>query len=451
MKTADASHRRPAHLTRREFARALRLGLGRARIDVRRHGLAGREDLLVAACLRNGTLWPCLEGSLAKWLLAIAKDGGALPAVRRAVLDATVRPIANAKDLRQVADLVGRLAGTGDRSARKALLRLVDVQRPEAWAGAQQAIQWLGEAGWVHVARSFGRRWPAARMADLGWLAQLAADEIGARRACAVLRRAAVRDRHVRPFLDAIERNLDRERRTPRESSESEAVADLESLERLVAARARSVHLPWRWARNAPAADRAEAWRRIFTERDVRKLRRRMTTFDHRGRPRVLDARLFRLADHPDRRVRYVAARLTSNYRGESVRAFALRRLRRDPVRAIDDGVLAMLRRNARADDVDVLDAALPPRPSRETAHKWVRGVKDVAARHRGPRWDALLLRAYDVNPCRDCREFLLDDLVERGAASPALLREALWDANGFVRRVARAALRRAGATRPSA
>jgi hypothetical protein len=75
-------------LPRREFARALRLGLGRARIDVRRHGLEGREDLLVAACLRNPTRDTQLEGNLDGWLLDIARDGGATGVVRRAVLDA---------------------------------------------------------------------------------------------------------------------------------------------------------------------------------------------------------------------------------------------------------------------------------------------------------------------------------------------------------------------------
>src|SRR5262245_15752392 len=71
----------PRRLNRREFARALRLGLGRARIDVRRHGIARREDLLVAACLKSWTLDHQLEGSLSWWLLAIAKDAGVVPAV----------------------------------------------------------------------------------------------------------------------------------------------------------------------------------------------------------------------------------------------------------------------------------------------------------------------------------------------------------------------------------
>jgi hypothetical protein len=47
------------------------------------------------------------------------------------------------------------------------------------------------------------------------------------------------------------------------------------------------------------------------------------------------------------------------------------------------------------------------------------------------------------VTPCRECRDYVLDLLVERGAAAEAMLREALFDANDETRATARKALRR--------
>ena len=427
-------------LPRREFARALRMGLGRARIDVRRHGLAGREDLLVAACLRNPTRDTQVEGPLAQWLLAIAVEGRTLPAVRRAVVAAAVQPIARRRDADQIARILARLALGSDGGARRALLRMVDVQRPHDAFGAAQAIWALGPAGLLRVARSYGRRWRTARHTDLGWLAWVTRDEIGVGRATELLRTAASRNTTIRPFLAAIEAEF-RDQRAPEPRPGIDA--SLDALERYVADGRRRAWTTW--ARHASPRDREEAWRRLFTEPDVARLRRRLFTWGWRRgqRPPSLDPRLLTLADHPDRRVRVGAVFLLDRFRDERVRALALRRLRDDPKRASAEHVVGMLERNARLADAAAIERALPRGASRETTHSWVMDAHRVAERRRGPAWDAMLLRCYEVSSCRSCRWMLLERLVERGLTSPSILREARWDADDDVRRVAREALRK--------
>ena len=191
----------PAPLPRREFARALRLGLGRARIDVRRHGLAGREDLLLAVCVRNPTRDPQVEEGLADWLLAIAREGGATAAVRRVVLAAASQPIVRRNDRQQIASILSRWAHEGDALAARALLRMVDVQVPcDHLAGS--ALWGLGESAWRRVIRSYGSRWDQARRIDWSWIVYCARAAVGARRTLAVLSAETEGRDHLQPLAE---------------------------------------------------------------------------------------------------------------------------------------------------------------------------------------------------------------------------------------------------------
>lgn len=420
---------------------------------MRRHGLAGREDLLVATCLRNPTLSPLLEGGLAPWLLAIAREGGATAAVRHAALGAASTAIGRRNDRQQIASVLGHLAVDGDRTAARALLRMVDVNVP-CETVAVGAIWALGETGWRRVIRSYGRRWREASRFDWGWIVAAARREVGARRLLWVLRDESRRSARLRPLAE-MAKTTSREQGA-RRSDPAEA-ADLETLERLVRSRRRR-GAQWElrnWVRDATKADRDEAWRRLLAESDPQRLVRRLGIWDRR-RPPFLHRRLFELARHPRRLVRINATGILSRFRDARVREFALRMLRDDPLRALDSGVLDLLELNARDEYAALIGAALPRRASQEVRHSWVRGVLHVVEPLRGvdgkvdsakPRqsavWTPLLVRAMEISPCRACREWLLRRLVERGAATDAMLREALLDANSHVREVAREALRK--------
>jgi hypothetical protein len=329
---------------------------------------------------------------------------------------------------------------------------MIDVQ-PPCDAVADPAIWGLGEAAWRRVIRSYGRRWDQARRFDWGWIIHQARDEVGPRRMLAVLRDETDRDARVRPLAELVEAEGRRQARSYR--PERAVDASLDGLERLVRDRGRRdayLDLP-RWTERAKAADRAEAWRRLLVETDARRLRRRLVAWRNR-RPPELHARLFELAEHEDRRVRLAAVRVLEQVKDPRVRALALRMLRDDPLRALGGGVLGVLELNAVDADAPVVDAALPRRASREIRTDWVMGVLAIvdplrtargpsisAKRRRSPAWTPLLLRAVETSPCRDCREHALGLLVDRGAATEAMLKEALFDANPDARTTAREAL----------
>jgi hypothetical protein len=432
---------RSRRLSRREFARALRLGLGRARIDVRSFGLEGRLDLLVAACLRDPTLDHQLEGGLAGWLLAIARDGGGTAEVRRAVIASSSRRI-RPRDRGQIASILGHLALDGDRAARRALLRMVDVQ-PPTYRVATCAIWALGEDGWLRVIRSYGRRWGEATHAfESGWIVRQARDELGARRTVALVRVESATRRGLGPLARCVEAQSRRRSRSLRE--EGRPPATLAELERRVAMRTRRGS-DWklrRWAKDASAADRAEAWRRLVAETDSRRILRRLWAWCRR-KPPALHPRLFELARHERQLVRVNAIGILAQVRDPRVRSFALRLLRDDPADALDVDVLDLLERNARDADTRIVGAAPRPRTTVRARHNWASGVLKIAEVRRSAVWTPLLVRALEISPCRMCREFILEHLVERGAATDAMLSEALFDANDDVREVAREASKR--------
>lgn len=268
------------------------------------------------------------------------------------------------------------------------------------------------------------------------------------------MREEAVRDARLRPLAACVEAESAREARS--RQREPEVDASLEAFERLVTAPSRR-RVPSgisRWTRHAPAADRAEAWRRLLVETDARSLFRRLWAW-WTTKPPSLHPRLFELVSHPVRRVRVNAATVLGSFRDGRVRAFALEMLRRDPARAIDGNVLRLLERNARDADATAVDAALSRNASRELRHKWVMGVLGLAEpdgswtkdhyREAGPRlspaWTPLLVRAMELAPCRHCRGSALRRLIDRGAADEATLREALFDSEDDTRSMARKAL----------
>jgi hypothetical protein len=250
----------------------------------------------------------------------------------------------------------------------------------------------------------------------------------------------------ARARLVPLAERVEAESRRQAQSNTPERTIDasLDGLERLVSDPPRSdgyFDLP-RWTERATRADRAEAWRRLLAEKDPRRLASRLVAWRRRGPPN-LHPRLFQLVRHADRRVRRFAVAVLETVKHPRVRTWALRRLRDDPVHALDDRVLDLFRRSGCDSDAAAIRAALPRRGSREIKHDWALGVRGLAREHPSRAWTPLLVRAIELSQCRECRRTSLDLLVRLGAAPRAMLEEALHDADSDARKTARDALRK--------
>ncbi|MCE9635513.1 MAG: HEAT repeat domain-containing protein [Planctomycetes bacterium] len=459
MSSKKATSRSPTarRLTRAEFARALRLGLGRARLDVRKYGIAGREDLLAAACRKDPRVIRELEDSPASWLVALARDGGTLDVVREAAIAAATQRTLADQHRSHAAGILAQLAMDGDTSARQALLRVWDSADHANSRVAQQLIWLLGAQGWRRVVDQLARRWPLSRDFDLGWIAYVGRKHVGTRRALAAL---PTRGTPNALAFAAVMRTAIVEEGRRRTRSEERAAAprdsSLDRLEGLVRSRRRYPTGIRNWAEHATPDDREVAWRRLFSERDTSRLRKRLWAMSY-DRNVALSPALMRLTRHRDPLVRINAFRYLAEITDPQVRDFALRALRRNPAQAVRDGAIRLLERNGRDEDADAIAVAFPRHGGPDVLHDWVRGVFWAAAplddrvpRRTGAAWTALLLRAYEAAPCRECRNSILGVLVERGEAPVALLREALWDAQHQTRSDARRALAALRAARPA-
>ncbi len=336
---------------------------------MRRHGLAGREDLLRAACVRDAARGEFWADSRVPWLVRLAEEADTLALVRRAVLDAVRDPPARTEDREQLEEFLVTFARRGDAAARRALAR---------WR----------------------RQFPAAPRP----------------------RRSRDDERPARP------------------------PATVATLDALVTARRADRFALRRWGLEADAAARAVLWRRLRTAEEPSRVRRLLTAAlgiesddDVARSPR---ARLVAWTAHADRRVRFLAYRLLARTAWRGARAHALERLRTDARAAVRDGALRLLARSARDEDAAVVALALAAVRGREERHRWLWDARAVAERHTTPAWTPLLVRAFELRPCAVCRERALRLLVERGAATDELLREATLDAESGVRDIARAARR---------
>jgi hypothetical protein len=206
--------------------------------------------LFLDVCLHGQTSDVRREGSLAFWLLQVAADGGVEAALRRAVLRRAAHRIPRREDARQIADLLKILAFDGDRTAGRALLRMVELGPSDERLGAEQAVVALGARAWLHVARTFGRRAEPLDVSRLSWVVHAAGEFVGRRRARALLDRAAARDPAAARFRAAVESEL---RCWGRRRPEAPVDVSLERLEALVRRPTRRVALDLgRWGWRAP-------------------------------------------------------------------------------------------------------------------------------------------------------------------------------------------------------
>lgn len=107
-------------LDRDEFARALKQGRGAAYLHLQRHGLEGREDLLLKACLEDLAFDGQCEESRGYWLYEMIKAADARAWFAERILAAIADP-GEDYSLRQLCSLCCGLAEDGDEDAARAL------------------------------------------------------------------------------------------------------------------------------------------------------------------------------------------------------------------------------------------------------------------------------------------------------------------------------------------
>ncbi len=455
-------------LSREEFEDALRKGLGRAPLHVRRFGAAGIEDFLVYACLHNRAFDSQCEGSRERWLIELLDAADLTDQFERPILKAQLhrgtRSLHSADspegradrqdeewDRWQMHRLAVQYARRGSASARR-VLRVCFRRSLRDWATtddyelacAEEAASCSGPEQLLYVAQHIGRRIvrgiPDKGITDVRY----AYDEHhGEGAAMSALEAAGKADRFIAVYLnELLEQDRGREIRSPRQAYEERkeqlrAISGLAVLHRFDTDPTAIKSFPiTSWVGVAPLSEQRPVAERIFTTSDAKLQQRLLYGFIRKGLPQF-DMRLVALLDDDDEDTQWFAAQTLSHHRHPLVRAAALERLRRRP---FWKGAIKLLCSNYEAGDHDLIEALLTPGEDDEDAHDLVTEILDLFTRHETPVAAASLLFVYRHSPCENCRRDAVEMLKKLDAAPPWLQEECAFDSDDQVRACFRAA-----------
>ncbi|MBU6450153.1 MAG: hypothetical protein KGS72_00125 [Cyanobacteria bacterium REEB67] len=193
-------------LTVREFARAVKLGHGRAILHVLHHGDKGMEKIIEQALLKSYVYDWQIEGSRAGWLMCLLQATGRLAFYVRKFLNQHSSDSYGGADLAQQILLAGRLFEIGFSELRSTVLekytKLLVLSPFHAGCGSE-IVDMAGNSGLEFVARSIGEQVPEPDAFDCAFILERANDLCGNSDGEELLRRLAESEPAVQKFLDA--------------------------------------------------------------------------------------------------------------------------------------------------------------------------------------------------------------------------------------------------------
>ncbi len=377
------------HLTRDEFAKALRCGQGRAFLHVQQHGLEGVTDLVLQACLNDQnygySTW--IDWGHIPWLFQLIEGAPQYPEIQKAVVAKLVASSGSYKDIHLYA-LAIEMAKAGDAAAWEVLREQVRkiVYNAEGEADGDLDIRrafyfqtWEhleGLEGRVDLMRHYGQRLlaqPSERVPN-GRHLFVELEEL----------QAALNHYAGDPAVKAYRDYLDAQGvLTPPEDrwhSHEEFVKrrrrEFTMVDTLNAAAQKIGDIPRRYflfGRYATSEELREVYARLLTELDEDVCLRLLWVFRHdwfpgagddgpvlRGAslPEVGD-RLFQWAGGPNPALRSAATRALAGTRDERVHALARAKVRDGHLLGLDQDALDLFGLNYAPDDAGLIVAAL--------------------------------------------------------------------------------------------
>jgi hypothetical protein len=437
-------------LTRDQFADALAKGLGRARVQVEHHGVAGLEDLVLDACLHNRAYDPQCESERAGWVFDLAAAAGLaehvlVPLVEKLRTDTE----AEFWDASHRCGLAARLADCGYSEARSALYAAFRKNPDSAdLIGAQEIIILDGPDGLLFVAQALGRMLTSDPELCVDDTPVIWFDHShGVGRGRTILESAAATDKLVRVYLEYLERAAAADAAEKIERRPEQGLYSLDTFA------ARSEQKPAKPPRaitslneviafiEHPAArqDRPllRRYGRAATEDDLRvisehleactepaKIRMYLEVFARRRYSPLL-AKLLALVEHPDALVRRAAMRALSEHAHPDVQALVWQRI---VAKRASEGEVRLLRHNYRPGDHERIEQLLREPFDPDTMHWLAMDVLDVFEGNCLSAGTDCLLLVYERTPCSSCRGSTVRWLVKQKTAPAWLLAECRFD-----------------------
>lgn len=431
-----------------EFARIVRIGLGRANLVLRREALGPYRDVVVAACLHDQAYDPQLEGIRRDYLLDLIRLSGDPAHCRRRVLDAlpTTSP-EDYYDLRQLFALARAFAQEGDVAAREAMYASFAAKAADPSprlddliVGGDDIVHLDGVDGFLFVAEHLGARIlaDASLWADDYWLS-LAEKQSGEE----TVRREVERARRENPAIDAYLTSMESTRHARGQGDNRRVdwvTLSYDELKPFIGQPGRKIPITAlsRWGQGADERSLLRAADDLLHEDDPRRLLDYVRIFGDRAFP--LDPQpLIRLAWSDDEKLSWAAGLALGNVRHPLVRQAALDFLTK-PAK-IDQAVGVLAPNYEPGDHVLVEQALASPQDTDEEIdayHHVGYDVLDLVKANPRPELAASLLILYERGPCSYCRERCFDRLRALDRLPAWLVEECCHDANPDLREKAK-------------
>jgi hypothetical protein len=416
-------------------------------MHVERHGAAGLEDLVIAACLHNQAYDPQCEEERVGWALERVDAAGLTEGVLTALIE-SLRTDTEAGfwDAPHRCGLVARFADRGYPAARAALYGAFRKNPDSAdLIGAQEIIILDGADGLLFVAQALGRMLTGDADLSVDDASLIWFDERhGIGRGRAILESAAATNPLVRVYLDHLKRvatGSDEGKAdgghyslhtfvARQEQKVTEDVLVLPSLDEVIAyiehsaSHRRHGLLLRRYGRAAPEDELRVISEHLEACTEGAKLRMYLEVFARRRYSPLL-AKLLALVEHPDALVRRFAMRALSEHAHPDVRALAWQRI---AAKRASEREVRLLRHNYRPGDHERIEQLLREPFDPDTKHWLGMDVLDVFEANCLSAGTDCLLLVYERTPCSSCRGSAVRWLVQQKTAPAWLIAECCFD-----------------------
>jgi hypothetical protein len=443
---------KPRKLSRREFTRAIKNGLGSAVLHIKEYGDKDVQDILMQACAKNYIFIPRLDRDRSLWLFQMLIITGNATTYAEHIETCLTNPeeIEIEEDLEQLIKLASYYFKYGYQEFRPLLLTLTDYPHDtdSAYILAEALTDMYSFPGFIMGAKLFQKTMNIRGIESwrchtlfLGYACRTL-DSEEETKTKELLAKKSKKDELIAQYWQELQSYIEKKRTQPVKSGPAQPDISIKEILTLLAGEKteeRLYSLIYQFCAIATENDRQLIMAAIDIQTSEEKLAALLQMFWKLPMP-YLPEHVESLTFSTNERVRLSANNALRKIKHDKVRALALKAIESKKRANILTGI-RLLENNYLEGDITLINSALPYLKGRNEKHMAAFNIIEIAAVFDLPELREILLWAFNHNPCGICRQKTLKLLIKRGQAPDQLLFEAQWDVDDRVNVLAREAI----------
>lgn len=418
-----------APLSKKDFAKALECGLGRAFLHVKNQDDTNIEEELVHAVTHSLSYDTQVEGNRGDWMYDMVQCTSRPDFYFGKLMDSYPQDH-DGWDVTQKSRILVRLAQGGNEKARELLYSKINQKNFEDYhLVAHDLIDLDGLKGLLAYARSWTER--DEKWDDNG-LVTYASRNAGEKETIQFLEDAAKEDEDIKKYIEAVKDTSGtliyspKERPTPSLSIEDV----LKFAEQENGLYLTGMHS---FMKDASTKEIEKLYDLLLGETREPQLIRYLRLFSKREIP-FISEKIIDLTNSNNNRLRNSALHILSKVKSQRVRDLAIERVNKK-----DFGAIGLFESNYERGDIPFLLDRIKRVNDKDTLHDACFSFLDVVLVNKLETENDSLVWLYENTPCSVCRERSFSRLVELNAVSADMLNEGKYDCSEDIRNKAAA------------